>query len=439
MLLNLAEVGLGALLSRTGVRMRRKNAVRVAWFIAAFLGGLDEGARAVAQSASRPNPAPLATTATIDVIADLIYDTNVAQSGAFLASRRGLRLSDVSARPSVAVNLGRRLGRQTLFLQGSAGYDFYDRNRILNRERIDAHSGVLLVAGPCSGTISGDYGRRQSELADLALVNKIPELNIVRNTEETKKADITGECGAKIGLAPTFDVSETWNNSNSTLLKASDSSTFSTMGGLAYQRPTFGKISVTGSYSAVEFPNRGNIVGGVAFKESYRLYAGGLSYERRIGARLDGTFSASYTSLVLNIPGAKGFRGLTYSADGSYQLDPRLQLKLTIARATLPSSRVDATFSVNTSVTSELEYTVSQRLLLRVGGGRVHRNYPGALGTAGLDLTQETVYSGHGDATYSLNRRISLGLNVTYTQRNANFQPLTYSGTNVALSIKSTF
>ncbi len=410
----------------------------VAVSTALIAGGLfASGGRAY--GAAAPPPQPQVTKLDIDVVAAVLYDSNVADSSALLAQQRGLKLSDESFRPSLAFNLGHRLGRQTVYLQGSVGYDFYRVNHVLNRERIDIHPGVLGQIGLCSGNLSGDYTRQQTELADLALLDQTNALSVVKNTEETKKLLLSASCGKNIGFFPTSEISETWTSNSSSRLQFADSRTFSGTAGLAYQWRSAGRTSLFTNYVRADFPNRRPLVFGSSLNDGYDVISGGASYERRIGARLDGTFSISYTSLTPRSAGSPGFKGLTYSADASYQIGSRLLAKLTFARATLPSSRVGATFSINKTLSGELDYKVSPRLNLSVGGTYEHRSYPNSQGSASNDLTEESVNSEFGRATYRFNRRISLALDLTHTRREANFTPLNYSSTRVGLTVRSSF
>ena len=178
---------------------------------------------------------------------------------------------------------------------------------------------------------------------------------------------------------------------------------------------------------------------GSVLQDGYDIYAGGLTYERHIGSRLDGVFSVSYTALNNRLPGSTNFRGLTYSASGDYQIDPKLLLKLTFSRATLPSNRVGATFSVDNKLSGEFDYNLTSRLAVKIGGSHDHRSYPGALGMIGFDLTKETVNREFGDVTYRFGRRTSLGLDITHTQRDADFVALSHSATRVGLTVRSSF
>src|SRR5687767_5378881 len=92
------------------------------------------------------------------------YDDNVARSNAVTAALRGIEQEDFIYNPSVAVDIVQPFGRQAAFLRGSVGYDFYDKNDQLNRERIDLSGGVSSPLGPCRPTLGGSYKRQQSEL-----------------------------------------------------------------------------------------------------------------------------------------------------------------------------------------------------------------------------------------------------------------------------------
>ena len=98
-----------------------------------------------------------------------------------------------------------------------------------------------------------------------------------------------------------------------------------------------------------------------------------------------------------------------------------------------------ATFSVDNTLSGEFDYKLTWRLIVKAGGSYLHKNFPDAVGLIGLDLTKETVSSEFGDATYKPNRWISLGLNVTHIQRGASFFALNYRGTQIRLSVKSSF
>ena len=105
----------------------------------------------------------------VDVSAETLYDSNVAASQIVGGLRRGIRQSDVIFEPAINFNIARPIGRETVYLQGSAGYDFYARNSILNRENLNIAPGVLAPIGLCQTSVVGNYSRAQSDLSELAL------------------------------------------------------------------------------------------------------------------------------------------------------------------------------------------------------------------------------------------------------------------------------
>ena len=89
----------------------------------------------VGQASPGPNSEP------VKVEADVVYDSNVAASSAALAAARGLAQADEIYTPSLDLNYVKQVGVDSFFLTGQAGYDFYQRNTILDRERLNAQSG----------------------------------------------------------------------------------------------------------------------------------------------------------------------------------------------------------------------------------------------------------------------------------------------------------
>lgn len=77
------------------------------------------------------------------------YDTNVSRSSVALSETRDLARADYILRPEATASIIQPLGRQVVFLNGSAGYDFYRENDNLNRRRYDITAGGAAVTGPC--------------------------------------------------------------------------------------------------------------------------------------------------------------------------------------------------------------------------------------------------------------------------------------------------
>ncbi|HVV72183.1 MAG TPA: hypothetical protein VHI52_11910, partial [Verrucomicrobiae bacterium] len=98
-------------------------------------------------------PTPAATTPLAKVEVDILYDSNVAGSSAQLAAQRGIERADITFTPRLDVNYFKQLGADSAFLAASAGYDFYQHNTLLNRERLDGVGGLNVRLADCDGTV----------------------------------------------------------------------------------------------------------------------------------------------------------------------------------------------------------------------------------------------------------------------------------------------
>ena len=134
---------------------------------------------------------------------------------------------------------------------------------------------------------------------------------------------VTGvvSCGGAMGLTPTLSVSNTWRTNSAASLAETNSNFLSVNAGMGYRQPAVGVFSVTGQFGEVEFPNAQTPTKTGLVTEGFDLYAAGVMYDRRIGARLDGSASISYTWIDQNLAGAPGFRGYTYAPVSYTHLD----------------------------------------------------------------------------------------------------------------------
>ncbi len=386
--------------------------------------------------------APGGRVQDVDLSVETLYDSNVAAYGIGNGGRRGFRHSDIIFEPAIHVDLARPIGRETVYIQGSAGYDFYTRNTILNRENINLTGGALAPIGICQTTVAGAYSRAQSDLSELALTpSGAPTVVQTRNAYQVEEVSGSADCGRATGLTSNAQVSETWTQNSSPVQRYTNARTFSGAAGLGYRRPILGTISLFGAYSQTNYPDRAALalLLGVPVSTGYQTYSGGVRYNRAIGSRLQANGSISYTKLNSEGGLSRGFSGLTYSAGLTYQISPRLGAQALISRATVPSIRLNSTFGLDNIYSGQLSYTMTSRLTLSGGGSIAHDTYNGIPYPVGFDITDEKIYRVFGNAEYKLTRRISLGLNAEHLQRDANFPGLSYPETRVGLTARAKF
>jgi hypothetical protein len=397
---------------------------------------------ASAQQSTAAAVAPGERVQDVELVGAVVYESNVAGSTAAVAALRRLQPSDEIFEPSVHFTLARPIGRETVYVVGDAGYDFYARNSVLNRENLDIHPGAIGKVGPCQTDLTGEYSRAQRELSELATSPTglaVPFQD--RNVLQVEEVGGDATCGRGVGFGPSVTASETWTQNSSKLERYVDAQTFSGSGGITYQRPVLGSLRVFGAFSDTRFPNRAGLAGieGAGVATGYQTFSGGVTYTRAVGSRLQGSVSLSYTKLDQQGAASPGFSGPTYSASLFYQVSSRLTATASVSRATVPSIRLNSTFSIEDFYSGGLNYRLSSRLTAGGGASFVHEAFNGTATPVAFDLTDEKIYRIFGNVTLQLTRRVALGLDVQQLQRNANFPGLSYPDTRVGLTARATF
>ena len=172
----------------------------------------------------------------IQAVVTETYDSNISRSNAAVAAERGVTPGDSITEPSIAVDIRVPLSRQSVFLNGSVGYNFYARNTILNSGNINLLGGVDLQVRNCKGILSGDISYGQSDLQELNAA-------VTKNINNTEILSLSGSCGPAVGFAPTLSLTQTWSGNSSPELKSQNYRDFNVTSGLAYRRPLFGELS----------------------------------------------------------------------------------------------------------------------------------------------------------------------------------------------------
>lgn len=377
--------------------------------------------------------APKARETDLSASVDVVYDSNVARSDRAIAAARGLSLADELFTPRGDFTIARQLGREVLFLQGTAGYQFHRTNTVLNRENIDITGGINTHVLRCQELVTGSYLREQADLAEQSRL-------VVRNAVQISKVGLDADCGRAIGLAPTASVSQSWRTNSAPRLALNNSDTFSATGGLAYRQPALGSLSLFGSFSQTSFPDNQFIVNGVVSTAGFKYYSGGATYDRHLGGRIEGSASISYSTVQPDIAFEKGFNGLTFALDGTYKVNSRLDLKATAVRAVVPSQQVGSNYSVTGTYEVDVSYALGTRLDLSVIGlYRTLNNGTGTTAGVPIDLTHSTTESVFASGTYKLSRRFSFTLMAGDEDRQANFTGLSYNGARVGLTFTATY
>ncbi|HEY9236153.1 MAG TPA: outer membrane beta-barrel protein [Phenylobacterium sp.] len=393
------------------------------WAAAALVGAVALSSVAHAQDARRLDFGARAT---------VMHDSNVARSNRTLASSRGIEPEDVIFTPSLTLDLLWPVSRQSFFANGAVGYDFYDKNDKLNSNRISLRSGLNGQIGPCTGVIQGGFSRSRNDLQDLTLTN--PE-----NIRNVTSANLNVNCSRGYGLGLLVSAGHDWATNSNAIQAQSDYETSTGRVGVTYARPTFGTLSVFAMRQRTEYdPTLGGTNPG------YDLTVTGLSFERRLGARIQGTVELSYStvdSLASGPNAPDDFSGVTYGGDLVYRPSDRLETSLSYSRGVVPSNSIGKLYDVQERVRLGARYELSSRLEL--GGGLSFsdsRAEGPTLGTVpGVVLTDSRTKVAFASLTYKQSQRTSLRLDVTREEREADVPAFEYATTRVGLTADVAF
>lgn len=369
----------------------------------------------------------------VGVRADGYYDTNIARSSKGQATAQGLKRSDYVFTPAVTVALVQPFGRQSVFLNGEAGYTFYKNNSELNRRRAKMQGGVASILGPCRQVTFGGYDAAQSDLANL-------DATTTQNLRQTKSIALGLSCARPVGPGVQMMVQRADTKNSTDRIKESDATTETAMLGISYGRPSLGTISLGANYSSTEYPNRiipGRPVGDGFFVQSYQL-----SYQRNFGSRL--TMSAgggvSHVKREFAPPGVdQSFNSATYSLDVVYGFGERIDLEVRAAQAVTPSQQVGKSYDKRTSADGTIRYKAGNRLSFAAGYSWQDINSNVDTASQLLVVTSAQVDAVFATADFKPNETMSLGLEVRHEQRDANLPQFNYTATRLGVRAQASF
>ena len=379
---------------------------------------------------------------SIRAAVDASYDSN-AFGLSDEAIDRGLAFgrtkSDFQITPSLLLDIYQPFGRQSAFLRGQIGYDFYMRNSQLNRERIGLNGGVnLQVLRACSTTISGDYSRQRSNAGDIFAVSPIPTVTRV-NTEERKSIGVDASCSGAIGISPTFGYRHSETRNSSDFFKLNDSNQDSFDASIGYQRPSLGRIAIYGSYAEGEYISRNilglpNVIPGIP-ADGVKSYSAGARFERDIGSRASGAISVGFSWVDPKAIFSRKFRGNTYALSFSLRPSDRLSLDLAASRSADLSNTVFATFALTQNYSINGTYRLNGKTAVNFGSSYQKRDYrqnANAIDNAAVVSNDEFIRA-YGGVIYDLNRRVRLNGLFSQQRRKSDNSFFNYNNTTVSV------
>jgi hypothetical protein len=355
------------------------------------------------------------------------YDSNVARSSAAQAAARGLHPEDAKTDVNLNLDLLHALGRQSVFLAGDVGYQFFDKNTVLNRQKINLQGGIVMRAASCNLVLSDSVSSAQTSLDEL--VN-----TVTKNEQNVNQVSASGACARTLGLSPTFSLSESQGRNSSSRLKGQDYNNVSGSAGVAFDRPALGRISVFGSYAKTEYTRSSPLAVLTGQVPSFEVTGGGVSYNRALGARLRIALQVSYSTASQSLASRSNFKGFVYGGNFTYTPNSRIVISLNANRSVNPSIQLGATYQVVEKYEEQLRYRLSGRLALEAGASQSDTSFQGASAGPALILSDQSNYKYFAAATLTFLRVNSIKLNIQHDERQSNVAAFNYDSNQVSLT-----
>lgn len=371
----------------------------------------------------------------IGAATSVAYDDNVARSSPERAAARGISQDDIFFRPGLTVDVLVPLGRQSVTLVGDVGYTFYVENTRLNRERINLLGAAALRFAQCDGGLNASFSRQQSDLEDLVFGPGLDE-SIV-NTQTTTTIGGSATCGSAVGLRPTGSVSYTRARNSGGRRGRTDFNSLTLSGGVSFSRPVLGTLTLSGSYTTTDYPERDQFIG--IANNGYDVYAGTASLQRNIGARLSGTIQVGYSDVKPRDEGVPGYSGLTWNVNLSARVSERLQVNGALGQAVQASNLISSSFFINKTASLDASYFFGDRLIFSPGISWRERDIRGETGVLGPVLGGDKTSTIHADLSYRQSDRLSFGLILAHVRRDAEAEFYDYTSNRATISARLSF
>lgn len=368
----------------------------------------------------------------ITATTEVRYDSNFSHTSAANVTQSGKPASEVKLSPRLGVNLGLPFGANNLSLSGNLGYDFHRHNSRLDKESIDLKSGLALSLSPCSPSFSGQISRKQSDLGQIAPTASTG-IGSVKNTQTEWQIGGTLSCGKSFGLRPTAGITYEEGHNSATQRQINNRNIKTYMAGLDYVHPSIGNISLFLQQRDLRFDNQ-ILPNGQENGNRTRSY--GVSFNRSIGARMQGGVSISWTQLNPRQPGLRNFKGLNWSGNVSLQATPLLTLNAAVGKSTSSTLAVASNYNVSTDYSFGAGYTLTPRINLQAGFSTKKKTYQGQLGTPvpGIPaLNGDRKQIINGSINYAMSPKLQLSLDGAHETRDANGTFFDYHNNRIAL------
>lgn len=365
---------------------------------------------------------------------DALYDSNVARSSAARAAIAGLVREDVVITPVLDVDITLPFGRNTLTMNGGAGYDFNVRNTRRNSERIALGAGLTTDLRICETSFDAGLSRARSNFSNFVGGNAAA---FVDNIETT--TDFSGQlsCGSNVGLRPFVSGAYSIGRNTQSARQISDYDTVSYGGGITYRQPSIGEIGIVGSIDDTDYIERPD--GSVAFgRTRFSARSIGVFFARESARVLQARVRVNYTDIGESAT-SPGFSGLSGEAVVRLVPSGRIAIEASAARAAVPSLVFNVDYIVETAFAVGARAPIGPKVSSSLRYEWHHRDYFGGTLMQIGQLDDDVVGTVSGELAYQATRRVTFTLGAYYEKRTANDSSFDYESVRGLSSARITF
>ena len=394
--------------------------------------------------------------------ASVLYDDNILRVGDGQVLPLDGHRADFRFSPSVSGSIGMPFGRQQLYLGGELGRDIYGRNTKLNKNRYLIGGGLNWRLGSsCTGSLAGEFRRRQSLLSEVSLVDGSVVPVIQDNVQETQTYGANANCQAPVGLGFGGHINQDQINNLNPLRRPFNAKTTTFGPNVSYGSPGLGRFSLGGDVQIVRYPNRtvpvfdaSNAI--VLVGDGVDIYSGRIGYQRSLGTRISIQLGGSYlkvkpkpgatlqvigTPPVLTSVSRDGYSGGGYDASISYTPSSRISAQFTASRNITSSPQAGALFVIAQTYGADFSYKFGPSITTGLGGAYNLKDYRGSGPTlldprARINDKFGRVYA---HLTYAPVRLYTIDFEVAHQVRNSNPDIYNYKSNSATLSLKLQF
>jgi hypothetical protein len=360
-----------------------------------------------------------------------LYDSAVSRGTLAGGPPGAIRRADVLYSPGVDADIVLPVGRLYTYLQGSAGYEFYQRQSKFNRERLDLRGGGGAQVGPCTAGVALGWSRGRTQTEDLTL-------GVRNNVQESRTAALQTQCMPLAGIVTTLVVDYSDTN-NSAVNGVVDSNTTGVNGSIGYGNRRLGTLSVVGQYQTTNY-ERDNSLPSIMSADGIDVWNVGLQYQREVGNRLVGRIGVGYGRVKTQAGSARDNSTMTADVGLTYAVSSRLHAGLSYSRNASSTIIEGIDYILNDQAQVSLNYSLTPRISTNAALGWTKRRYQGEVDPRllGTPRNEEIVRVSTG-VSVRVGRRSTLSLDAQYQDRNTDVPTLSFDSVRVGVTAATSF